>query len=367
VVTQVRISKNVKPFANTNGAEVKITGINSDEESSGTSFTSPRENLTSPDLDLHAYTPDGRHVGVNYNAGLYENQIPGAIASGDMFAEEWIFVPKNVSVRWVVDSHDVAQYLREIDSTENLSLNYSITEMVYGPNPTADVVDGNVVISDRFVSAPVNKSIGAGIRQEFTLVLTNVSKSFTPSKLLLTKKGVPIPSIVFPNVKVKNTGNASIDSVYIRDQIPSGFYVPTFPAKDKGFKALAGSVLANVGSSDAVDQNISRIPVFVFLESIKLNCKKNCKKLTWIPPKYYKAVLQGQNLTVDFFNISKSSIGRALKGNESIVVSYAMFAQKDYVFAAGNLSTDTYAKSMDLSGLYEEKTVKQRLELVTMK
>jgi hypothetical protein len=130
---------------------------------------------------------------------------------------------------------------------------------------------------------------------------------------------------------------------------------------------LAGSVLANVGSSDAVDQNISKIPVFVFLESMKPNCKKNCLKRTWIPPRYYQVVLQGQNLTVDFSNISKSSIGRTLKANESIVVSYAMFAQKGYVFGPGNLTTDTYVKSMDLSGLYEEKTVKQRLELVTMK
>ena len=197
--------------------------------------------------------------------------------------------------------------------------------------------------------------------------LTNLSKSFIPSKLFLSKKGVPVPSVDFPSIKVKNAGNASLDSVYIRDEIPTGFYVPQFPAKDKGFKALAGSVLASVGSSDAVDQNISRMPIFVFLESLKPNCVKNCKKLTLIPPRYYKAVLQGQNLTVDFSNISKSSIGRTLKGNESIVVSYAMFAQKDYVFAAGNLSTNTYAKSMDMSGLYEEKTVKQRLELVSMK
>jgi len=324
----------------------------------------PWINLSYPDLDLHAYTDTGLHTGLNYSTGVYENQIPGAIASGDMIAEEWIFVPKNVSVRWVVDSHDVAQYLKEINSTENLTLNYTVSEMVYGPNPTADVVNGSVVISDCFVSAPVNKSIGAGMDQEFALVLTNVSKNFVPSKLYLTKKGAPVPSIVFPNVKVKNTGNASVDSVYVQDQIPAGFYVPQFPAKDKRFTALAGSVLANVGSGYAVDQNISRMPVFVFLESVKPNCKRNCLKITWIPPRYYKAVLQGQNISIDFSNISKSNIGRTLKGNESIIISYGIFAQKDYVFEAGNLTTNTYTRVVDLLGLYEDKTIKQRLELI---
>jgi len=41
------------------------------------------ENL-SPDLDLHAYALDGRHVGVNYETGEYEIGIPGTTASGDL-------------------------------------------------------------------------------------------------------------------------------------------------------------------------------------------------------------------------------------------------------------------------------------------
>ncbi|MBI4812040.1 right-handed parallel beta-helix repeat-containing protein, partial [Candidatus Falkowbacteria bacterium] len=48
--------------------------------------------LTSPDLDLHLYTDDGRHIGVNYETGEYEIQIEGAIVSGDnQDAPEWIF------------------------------------------------------------------------------------------------------------------------------------------------------------------------------------------------------------------------------------------------------------------------------------
>ncbi len=37
-----------------------------------------------PDFDLHAYTPDGKHIGVNYTTKVYENEITGANASGDL-------------------------------------------------------------------------------------------------------------------------------------------------------------------------------------------------------------------------------------------------------------------------------------------
>jgi NADH:ubiquinone oxidoreductase subunit K len=119
-------------------------------------------NLTTADLDLHAYTSDGLHTGLNYTTGIYENQIPGAIASGDMVSGEWIFVLSNLSVHFVVDGRKVQQYLDEINSSENLTLNYSIQQMVYGLNPSVEFVNDTVNILDRFVSEPVNGSIGPG-------------------------------------------------------------------------------------------------------------------------------------------------------------------------------------------------------------
>jgi len=69
--------------------------------------------LPLPDIDLHAYDAEGRHVGLNYETGQYENQIDGAIASGDLKdAEEWIYVPKGTSVRFEVSSYKTAQFLK---------------------------------------------------------------------------------------------------------------------------------------------------------------------------------------------------------------------------------------------------------------
>ncbi|OHA52499.1 MAG: hypothetical protein A2991_04205 [Candidatus Terrybacteria bacterium RIFCSPLOWO2_01_FULL_58_14] len=67
-----------------------------------------------PDLDLHAYTSDGLHVGMNYSTGDYEIQIPGASASGDLWSdEEWIVVPVGTEVRFAVSSRDIEQFFQE--------------------------------------------------------------------------------------------------------------------------------------------------------------------------------------------------------------------------------------------------------------
>lgn len=70
------------------------------------------ENYPWPDLDLHAYTVDGKHVGMNYLTSEYEIQIPGAIASGEFYnSSEWISVPDSVEVFFIVSSRDVASFL----------------------------------------------------------------------------------------------------------------------------------------------------------------------------------------------------------------------------------------------------------------
>jgi M6 family metalloprotease-like protein len=72
----------------------------------------PLENYPWPDLDLHVYTYDGKHVGMNYLTGEYEIQIPNAIASGEFYnASEWISVPDNIEVFFIVSSRDVAAFL----------------------------------------------------------------------------------------------------------------------------------------------------------------------------------------------------------------------------------------------------------------
>lgn len=105
-------SVTVEPFtpANMSGAVVAPTGggVNA-------SVAAATENDlpdTMPDQDLHAYDGQGRHVGMNYQTGEYENQIPGAIASGDLRgAPEWIFVPAGTSVRYEVSTYRTQQFL----------------------------------------------------------------------------------------------------------------------------------------------------------------------------------------------------------------------------------------------------------------
>ena len=66
----------------------------------------------SPNLDLHAYTPDGRHIGMNYTSGEYENQVEGAVASGDLEGgDEWIFVPFGTNVTYAVSSYPTGKFL----------------------------------------------------------------------------------------------------------------------------------------------------------------------------------------------------------------------------------------------------------------
>ncbi|MFA6565606.1 MAG: hypothetical protein WCT48_02585, partial [Candidatus Paceibacterota bacterium] len=75
---------------------------------------SPLTPTTLPDLDLHAITPDGKHVGVNYATGEYENQIAGAIPSGDnQGSPEWILIPEGTSARYYVSAHDNQTFLNE--------------------------------------------------------------------------------------------------------------------------------------------------------------------------------------------------------------------------------------------------------------
>ncbi|MFH2101182.1 MAG: hypothetical protein ABII71_03815 [Candidatus Micrarchaeota archaeon] len=72
------------------------------------------ESQDMPDIDLHAYDSAGRHVGMNYQTGEYELQIPEALASGDMRdSEEWIFVPEGTMVRYELSAERTKRFLQQ--------------------------------------------------------------------------------------------------------------------------------------------------------------------------------------------------------------------------------------------------------------
>jgi len=82
-----------------------------------TSFT-PLEpiDIAWPDLDLHLFMDDGRHIGMNYDTGLYERGIPGALASGDMVSsDEWIMLPEGITgYHFLVSSYDTEKFLQNV-------------------------------------------------------------------------------------------------------------------------------------------------------------------------------------------------------------------------------------------------------------
>ena len=143
---------------------------------------------TLPDLDLHAYADDGRHVGMNYQTGVYENQIDGAIASGDLTGgTEWIFVPSSINVRFVTDSSDAAKFFQqypEASSYTNGAETYTMNNVYYGP-------DGS-----RYESQPVEQEISPGSTIEHSYSVTqNTDGSYSITTSAATNTGsTPTPS-----------------------------------------------------------------------------------------------------------------------------------------------------------------------------
>ncbi|MFZ5500481.1 MAG: hypothetical protein ACOY58_01020 [Candidatus Micrarchaeota archaeon] len=82
--------------------------------SPGVNAPPPDSKGPKPDIDLHAYDSAGNHVGMDYQIGEYEIDIPGAIASGDLADDsEWIFVPEGTDVRYEVSAYDMQRFLAE--------------------------------------------------------------------------------------------------------------------------------------------------------------------------------------------------------------------------------------------------------------
>ncbi|MFH1086033.1 MAG: hypothetical protein V1772_09755 [Chloroflexota bacterium] len=115
------VSTNVYTPANLVGAVVAPAGPPAVPPPAGGAGSSGPNNgavatgryLPLPDIDLHAYDDQNRHVGLNYQTGEYEAQIPGAEFSGDLKdAEEWIYVPEGTSVRFVVSAFKTEQFLQ---------------------------------------------------------------------------------------------------------------------------------------------------------------------------------------------------------------------------------------------------------------
>lgn len=130
-----------------------------------------------PDLGLHAYTVDGNHVGINYETNEFENQISGAIASGDLlFGREWIFVPEGIEVEFKVNSNDVNKFLEQYPEFQEqlFSIDYNMQIVEYDENATVALDDNNNFVRINSIEhEPVQGTIGPG--EERTLFATAIA------------------------------------------------------------------------------------------------------------------------------------------------------------------------------------------------
>lgn len=129
--------------------------------------------LNLPDIDLHAYASDGRHIGVNYETGEYEMQIPGAIVSGDLLnGREWIFVPEDIDVHFAVSAKDNAAFLDSFPEASELTNGietYTISIVYYDPN------------ENRYESSPVTQEIMPGQENIHRFaIISNPDGTYTP-------------------------------------------------------------------------------------------------------------------------------------------------------------------------------------------
>jgi hypothetical protein len=126
---------------------------------------------------------------MNYTTGKYENEIPGAIASGDSYFEEWIFVPSDVSIAFKVVSRDTQKYLEEINRTnETLTMNYTLSIVEYDENAT------------KFESKTIFGNISANKTDEIAMptkfYLFGSASDVVRNKTVLIGKELKVPAIV---------------------------------------------------------------------------------------------------------------------------------------------------------------------------
>ena len=117
----------------------------------------PPKTLRYVDLDLHAYTSDGKHVGMNYTTGQYECEIPGAIYSGNNLHEEYILVPKGTEVYFQV----------ALNGNFQGAFNYTTRIVDVGEEPSIDILpDGTIEYHDYYRSEMVLRNLTVGNHTE---------------------------------------------------------------------------------------------------------------------------------------------------------------------------------------------------------
>jgi len=109
----------------------------------------PPEQLL-PELDLHLFTDDGKHIGINYENGIFENQVTDSDISGDQtFGPESIVVPESIpGFHFLVSNIRAAQFLSQYpELQETLGLTETFQIMAVGALPEGSPVQSDPTMS----------------------------------------------------------------------------------------------------------------------------------------------------------------------------------------------------------------------------
>jgi len=183
-------------------------------------------NQAPPDIDLHAHSDAGEHVGVNYETGQYEREIPGAIASGDLVnGREWIFVPEGTSVTFSVSSKDNQAFMEANPGASDLTdgeETYFVSTVYY---------DSEGV---RYESEPLTQPIASGVMLEHDHeIIDNGDGTYTPTVLETTAE-IPLMTgwnmVSVPVVPTENSTEAvfpEVEAVYTWDSESKSYTMPS--------------------------------------------------------------------------------------------------------------------------------------------
>jgi M6 family metalloprotease-like protein len=225
-----------------------------------------------PDIDLHAYTDDGKHVGMNYIRGEYEIQIPGATASGDLRnGQEWIFVPDDIKVHFVTSSRDNAEFLNAFPEA------MAFTDGV-------DTYDFSIVYYDsngiRYESSPLSQQIPAGnaLAHPYTIV-QNPDGTYS----ITVGKGQPLTAVTTWITDSDFNNITSFRAVFTPDG-KTGYYKLTATNPGQFYQNIlvnnTGPIPLNITITYDIDPNFTMkgaMPIHVYADLYRtIDITSNC-------------------------------------------------------------------------------------------
>ncbi len=125
-------------------------------------------------IDLHLYTFDGRHVGMNYSAQTFEKQIPGVTYVGGTILDQ-VDYPTNLDAYYVLDPTPARRWVEdynrfaEAKNARNRGLGINLTL------PPLNLTEVNATVS---VGLTRFDSTGRRIESSPTIIYMNLERPF---------------------------------------------------------------------------------------------------------------------------------------------------------------------------------------------